>query len=129
MLQEIFADYGYFIEKTISITFPGLDGMDKMASIMKLMRETSYRNIAGKRVVRVDDFVTRTSTDENGDKSPLDLPKTNALKLHLDGGDWICVRPSGTEPKLKIYGAASACTLDSAKAKVEEYLATMKSMC
>ena len=128
VLQEIFADYGYFIEKTISITFPGLDGMDKMASIMKLMRETSYRNIAGKRVVRVDDFVTRTSTDENGDKSPLDLPKTNALKLHLDGGDWICVRPSGTEPKLKIYGAASACTLDSAKAKVEEYLATMKSM-
>ena len=129
VLQEIFARHGYFIEKTISITFPGLDGMDKMASIMKMMRETTYKNVAGKSVVAVDDFVTRTRTEADGTKSPLDLPKTNALKIHLDGGDWICVRPSGTEPKLKIYGASSAPTLDDAKFKVEEYLETFKAMC
>ncbi len=129
VLQEIFEKFGYFIEKTISITFPGLDGMEKMASIMKMMREMRYTVVAGRRVLAVDDFVLGERTDGAGNKSTLDLPKTNALKIHLENGDWICVRPSGTEPKLKIYGAASASTMDKAKEIVEEYLSSFKAMC
>ena len=129
VLQEIFDKHGYFIERTISITFPGLDGMENMASIMKMMRENKYTTVAGKEVLMVDDFVTRTRTYADGRKEPLELPKTNALKLHLENGDWICVRPSGTEPKLKIYGACSAPTMSLATKKVEEYLASFKAMC
>ncbi len=129
VLQDIFKEFGYFIEKTISITFPGLDGMDKMASIMKMMREMRYNVVAGKKVLAVDDFVLRERTLSDGTKEALDLPKTNALKLHLENGDWICVRPSGTEPKLKIYGAASSSTMDKAKEIVEEYLASFRAMC
>ena len=129
VLQEIFDKHGYFIEKTISITFPGLDGMENMASIMKMMRENKYTTVAGKQVEIVDDFVTRTRTYADGRKEPLELPKTNALKLHLENGDWICIRPSGTEPKLKIYGATSAPTMSLATKKVEEYLLTFKAMC
>ena len=129
VLQEIFDKYGYFVEKTISITFPGLDGMENMASIMKMMREKHYATVAGKQVLMVDDFVTGTRVRYDGRKEALDLPKTNALKLHLENGDWICVRPSGTEPKLKIYGATSAPTKSLATKKVEEYLSAFKSLC
>ena len=129
VLQEIFDKYGYFVEKTISITFPGLDGMENMASIMKMMREKHYTTVAGKQVLMVDDFVTGTRVRYDGRKEALDLPKTNALKLHLENGDWICVRPSGTEPKLKIYGATSAPTKSLATKKVEEYLSAFKALC
>lgn len=128
VLQEIFEKFGYFVEKTISITFPGLDGMDKMKAIMQQMRSTAYTEICGTKVLSTDDYVLRTTTYPDGSKAEIALPKTNALKLHLDNGDWICVRPSGTEPKLKIYAASSAPDLPTATAKVAAYLSHFKSL-
>ncbi len=128
VLQEIFEKFGCFVEKSKSITFGGLDGMQKMKNIMLSLRNTNYSEIAGTKVLAVSDLADRVKTLADGTKEQIDLPKTNALKLHLENGDWICVRPSGTEPKLKIYVATSADNQQSATAKAEDYLAYMSEL-
>lgn len=128
VLQDIFRKFGYFCETATSITFGGIDGMDKMRGIMKALRARKYDSIEGVQVVASDDLVDGVSTLSDGSKKAIELPKTNALKLHLAGGDWICVRPSGTEPKLKIYAASSADDMAKAESKAGAYLAFMKSL-
>lgn len=126
-LIEIYEEFGYFCEKAASIAFAGIDGMEKMAQIMNTLRHGSYDFIVGNRVLAVDDYVTGVTTYADGTKEEILLPKTNAFKLRLENGDWICARPSGTEPKLKIYAASSADTYSGATVKTEEYLDWAKS--
>lgn len=128
VLQELFEKYGYFIEKSISVTFGGIDGMDKMKNIMLSLRETTYTEIAGTKVLAVSDFVDSLKKQSNGTTEEIKLPKANALKLHLENGDWICVRPSGTEPKLKFYVATSSESREKSLAKAEKYLEHMKNL-
>lgn len=128
VLQDIYRKFGYYVEKARSITFGGLDGMQKMADIMTEIRSTSFSEIAGTKVLAQSDFVTREKTFADGKTENIDLPKTNAFKIHLENGDWICVRPSGTEPKLKFYVATSAPTQDAATALANEYLAYMENL-
>ena len=116
------------MEKALSVTFGGLDGMEKMKNIMLSLRERKYSDIEGTKVLAVSDFVARVRTNADGSKDAITLPKTNALKLHLENGDWICVRPSGTEPKLKFYVATSKSTKEDATALADRYLAYMKSL-
>lgn len=122
VLQDIYKKYGYYVEKAKSITFGGLDGMQKMKYIMQSLRGAKFTDIAGTKVLAVSDFVERIKTDCDGKKEAINLPKTNALKLHLDNGDWICARPSGTEPKLKFYVATSKPTQEEATALAQKYL-------
>ena len=128
VLQDIYKKFGYFVEKAKSITFGGLDGMQKMADIMNEIRSTSFSEIAGTKVLAQSDFVTRKKTYADGKAEDITLPKTNAFKIHLDNGDWICVRPSGTEPKLKFYVATSKPTQDAATALADSYLAYMENL-
>lgn len=128
VLQDIFKKYGYFVEKATSVTFGGLDGMEKMKNIMLSLRSASYSEIAGTKVIAVSDLVSRKKVYACGKEEAIELPKTNALKLHLANGDWICVRPSGTEPKLKFYVATSKPTLSEANELADKYLAYMKSL-
>ena len=128
VLQDIYKQFGYFVEKAKSITFGGLDGMQKMADIMTEIRSTSFSEIAGTKVLAQSDFVTRKKTYADGKTEDITLPKTNAFKIHLDNGDWICVRPSGTEPKLKFYVATSKPTQDAATALADSYLAYMENL-
>ena len=128
VLQDIYRKFGYYVEKAKSITFGGLDGMQKMADIMTKIRGTRFSDVAGKKVLAQSDFVTRVKTCADGKTENIDLLKTNAFKIHLENGDWICVRPSGTEPKLKFYVATSAPTQDAATALANEYLAYMENM-
>ena len=128
VLQDIYKQFGYFVEKAKSITFGGLDGMQKMADIMTEIRSTSFSEIAGTKVLAQSDFVTRKKTYADGKTEDITLPKTNAFKIHLDNGDWICVRPSGTEPKLKFYVATSKPTQDAATALADNYLAYMENL-
>ncbi len=128
VLQGLYEKYGYFVEKALSVTFGGLDGMEKMKKIMLSLRERTYSDIAGTKVLAVSDFVSRVKTDADGRKENIALPKTNALKLHLENGDWICARPSGTEPKLKFYVATSKNTKQEATELADRYLAYMKSL-
>ena len=126
VLQDIYKQFGYYVEKARSITFGGLDGMQKMADIMAQIRSTRFDEIDGTKVLAQSDFVTRKKTYADGKVEDITLPKTNAFKLHLENGDWICVRPSGTEPKLKFYVATSKPTESAATAKAEAYLAYME---
>lgn len=128
VLQDIYKKFGYYVEKAKSITFGGLDGMQKMADIMNKIRSTSFTEIAGVKVLAQSDFVTRKKTYACGKVEDIDLPKTNAFKIHLENGDWICVRPSGTEPKLKFYVATSKPTQAEATALAENYLAYMANL-
>lgn len=99
-----------------------------MADIMSEIRSTSFSEIAGTKVLAQSDFVTRKKTYADGKAEDITLPKTNAFKIHLDNGDWICVRPSGTEPKLKFYVATSKPTQDAATALAYSYLAYMENL-
>lgn len=128
VLQDIYKKFGYYVEKAKSITFGGLDGMQKMADIMNKIRATAFTEIAGVKVLAQSDFVTRKKTYACGKVEDIDLPKTNAFKIHLENGDWICVRPSGTEPKLKFYVATSKPAQAEATALAENYLAYMANL-
>ena len=128
VLQDVYKKFGYYVEKAKSITFGGLDGMQKMADIMNKIRSTSFTEIAGVKVLAQSDFVTRKKTYACGKVEDIDLPKTNAFKIHLENGDWICVRPSGTEPKLKFYVATSKPTQAESTALAENYLAYMANL-
>ena len=128
VLQGMYNQFGYYVEKARSIAFGGLDGMQKMADIMTQIRSSSFTEIAGTKVLAQSDFVTRKKTYADGKIEDIELPKTNAFKLHLENGDWICVRPSGTEPKLKFYVATSTPTESASEKKAESYLAYMENL-
>lgn len=128
VLQDIYNQFGYYVEKARSIAFGGLDGMQKMADIMTQIRSSSFTEIAGTKVLAQSDFVTRKKTYADGKIEDIELPKTNAFKLHLENGDWICVRPSGTEPKLKFYVATSTPIESASEKKAESYLAYMENL-
>ena len=126
VLQALYEKYGYYTERSASVAFGGVDGMDRMKGIMQKLRDTAFGEICGVRVEAADDLVTGVRRRADGGTEKIALPSSNALKLHLAGGDWICARPSGTEPKLKFYAAASAKDAESAESRAAEYLAFMK---
>ena len=126
VLQELYKKFGFFAERSASVAFGGVDGMDRMRGIMQKLRDTSFDEICGTRVEAASDLVAGVKRFADGREEPTGLPATNALKLHLAGGDWICARPSGTEPKLKFYAAASAPCALRAEERAQAYLAFMK---
>ena len=101
-LQEIFARYGTFVEKVVSTTLPGKDGVARMQEIMKGLRAEAPKEIGGLKVTAVRDYL-RGVRVENGVEAPTGLPTSDVLYFELEGGNWVCVRPSGTEPKIKLY--------------------------
>ncbi|MEG1608303.1 MAG: phospho-sugar mutase, partial [Clostridia bacterium] len=102
-LQQLFEQYGYFVESSVSIAFKGLDGMQKMSDIMNSFHNQNLQSIAGVEVVAKIDLEKGVTTWSNGNVTPCNLPTTNVVKYDLGNDEWLCVRPSGTEPKLKIY--------------------------
>lgn len=126
VLGDLYARFGYFAERSVSVAFGGVDGMDRMRGIMKRLRSTAFDTICGTRVEATSDLAAGIKRYVDGREEPTGLPATDALKLHLAGGDWICARPSGTEPKLKFYAAASAPCGGCAEERAKEYLSFMK---
>ena len=109
-LQRLYKKYGYFKEKSISVTLPGKDGVAKIASIMSAIRENPPQAVAGLQVLAVRDFKTGLRKTADGKEKALDFPRSNVLYYEIEGGNWLCIRPSGTEPKIKLYVAARADT-------------------
>lgn len=101
-LQEIFARYGTFVDRVVSTTLPGKDGVARMQQIMKELRAEAPKELAGLKVTAVRDYL-RGVRVENGVETPTGLPASDVLYFELEGGSWVCVRPSGTEPKIKLY--------------------------
>ena len=101
-MEQIFREYGYYVEKVVSATLPGKDGLTKMKEIMAGLRENPPAEIGGMKVTAVRDYQKGIRTAD-GKSEPTGLPASNVLYFELEGGCWVCVRPSGTEPKIKLY--------------------------
>ncbi len=101
-VEQIFRQYGYYVEKVVSTTLPGKDGLTRMKEIMAGLRANPPKEIAGLKVTAVRDYQKGIRT-ENGTETPTGLPVSDVLYFELEKGCWVCVRPSGTEPKIKLY--------------------------
>jgi len=118
-IQELYKTYGYSYERTISFTMPGKDGMEKMANTMSAMRENTPWQLGDVAVSAVRDYQTSVRTTAEGATEEIPIVKSNVLFFELDAGAWAVVRPSGTEPKIKVYFSAQAPTMEAAVAKVD----------
>ena len=117
VLEEVYQTYGYYQEYTRSIYFEGLDGSEKMRTIMNYYRTADIKAIGGLSVLAKEDYLTSERLlTHTGVVSKLSLPVSDVLKYYLENDCWVVVRPSGTEPKLKIYYAAKADTLAESQA-------------
>ncbi|MGI6702035.1 MAG: phospho-sugar mutase [Christensenellales bacterium] len=125
-LKELYEKFGYYYEKNIAITYQGLDGMTRMNEIMTSLRNTEFDTIAGLKVEFFSDYLSSVTLYPDGGKTEILLPKSNVLYYGLTGGDWVCVRPSGTEPKLKVYVSACAKSRQSALNKADKIIEFMK---
>lgn len=128
VLQELYAKFGYFVEVSKSIAFGGLNGMAEMKAVMNKLREHPINNIAGIPVQSFMDFAAGTAKNIDGSEEVINLPKTNVLKFMLSDDEWACVRPSGTEPKLKIYVSVKAESESAAKEKNQNVLGFLQAL-
>ncbi|GGE28592.1 phospho-sugar mutase [Streptococcus himalayensis] len=117
-IEEIYQEYGYFAEKTLSVTLAGVDGAEQIKAIMKKFREEKPATFNTTAITTTEDFKAQTSTDQEGTVTPLTTPPSDVLKYTLEDGSWIAVRPSGTEPKIKFYIAVVATSNEEAEAKI-----------
>ena len=102
--------------------------MQTMKNIMSKIKGEKIEQIADAKVLATSNYDSSVKTYSTGNCETIDLPKTNAVKFHLESGDWVCVRPSGTEPKLKIYVATKADCKSAAEQTAESYLVAMKEL-
>ncbi|HEP1725211.1 TPA: phospho-sugar mutase [Streptococcus pyogenes] len=117
-IDEIYKEYGYFAEKTISVTLSGVDGAAEIKKIMNKFRENGPKQFNNTDIVLLEDFQKQTATKNDGTISNLTTPPSNVLKYTLADDSWIAVRPSGTEPKIKFYIATIGDTVDIAQEKI-----------
>ena len=121
-LDEIYATYGYYEEKVKSYTLEGKEGMEKIASCMKRLRTDHPAVFAGTAVLTSEDYLLRERSAADGTKHPIALPQSDVLRWLLADDSWIVVRPSGTEPKLKLYIGARAKTQNEVVAVLESLM-------
>ena len=120
--KRMYAEYGSYCNKLDNFAFEGESGMTKMNEIMNNMRTDFPKEIAGTKVVAVADYEASEKTDlASGAKTKIDLPKSNVITLYLDGGASLVIRPSGTEPKIKIYYTTIGKTNEEAAEKQAKY--------
>jgi phosphoglucomutase len=113
-LTELYDQYGYYINDLMEFEFPGAVGMKKMTELLTALREEAPSEIAGKKVIQIADYLLskrRIVPEENGcvlspETLPISLPKSDVLEYVLEGDSNVIIRPSGTEPKLKVYLSA-----------------------
>lgn len=120
-LQALYEKYGYFLEKTISVTVQGLEGPAKIKALLDGLRKEVSSNFGGIKVALAQDFSVNQQVDAQGVTSEIGLPTSNVLKYILEDGSWIAVRPSGTEPKIKFYMGVKAATQEEAEEKLAKF--------
>ncbi|NUU95241.1 phosphoglucomutase [Marinitoga sp. 1135] len=123
VLYDLYNEIGYYFENNFSLIIEGLEGMEKMKRIMETYRKEFPKEIGDMKLVRYIDYLERKDKDlVSGEEKETDVPKSNVLRFFFDDGSWYAVRPSGTEPKLKIYIYSK----DKNEEKSKEKLALMK---
>ena len=118
-LMNVFEKYGYFQEGLQSLTMKGKDGAEKIANIMAGFRSAPPASLAGLAVVASEDYLESVRVSSAG-MERIDLPKSNVLKYFLEDGSWVCLRPSGTEPKIKFYFGVNDVSLEASQQKRKE---------
>ena len=117
-IEEIYKEYGYYAEKTISVTLSGVDGAEQIKAIMAKFRNNAPKEWNATAITVVEDFKAQTSTATDGTVTTLTTPPSDVLKYTLTDGSWIAVRPSGTEPKIKFYIAVVGESNEDSQAKI-----------
>ena len=117
-IEEIYKEYGYYAEKTISVTLSGVDGAEQIKAIIAKFRENGPKEFNGTAIAVVEDFKAQTATAADGTVTNLTTPPSDVLKYTLADGSWIAVRPSGTEPKIKFYIAVVGETNEDSQTKI-----------
>ena len=117
-IEEIYKEYGYYAEKTISVTLSGVDGAEQIKAIMAKFRNNAPKEWNATEITVVEDFKAQTSTAADGTVTALTTPPSDVLKYTLADGSWIAVRPSGTEPKIKFYIAVVGESNEDSQSKI-----------
>jgi phosphoglucomutase len=126
-LEDLFEKHGYYLEGMTSLTLKGKEGSEKIQRIMKEIRQSPFEEIAGINVQVQEDYLTaerRILTD--GTTETIELPKENVLKFILEGNAWVCLRPSGTEPKIKCYYGVCGESQQESDEKLQKLKETME---
>ncbi|OQR54331.1 phospho-sugar mutase [Bacillus sp. CDB3] len=118
-LLEVFEKHGFFREDLVSLTLKGKDGAEQIQKMMATFRGNPPKEVAGLTVVAVEDYKESIITTlQDGNKEEIHLPKSNVLKYQLEDGSWFCLRPSGTEPKIKFYFGVQDDSLQNSEQKL-----------
>ena len=117
-IEEIYKEYGYYAEKTISVTLSGVDGAEQIKAIMAKFRDNGPKEWNQTAITVVEDFKAQTATAADGTVTNLTTPPSDVIKYTLADGSWIAVRPSGTEPKIKFYIAVVGESNEDSQAKI-----------
>ena len=128
VLQGLYEKYGFYCNRTVSVVMPGKDGMEKMSALMSNLRVAPPKSILGMDIIETTDYKQQTITSSNGDSKPLiGLPKSDVMKFNLsDNKTAVIVRPSGTEPKIKLYLSTSAPSMEDAEKLVDNVVVDLK---
>ncbi len=119
-MQSLYRRYGMYCNTVLNFGFEGAAGMETMRNMMETLRQNPPKMIAGETVHSISDYQTRLTTDtESGAQTAIELPRSNVLSYRLDGADGVIVRPSGTEPKIKVYITAVADSEAAAEEKAQ----------
>ena len=132
-LMEIYQKYGYVLDQNVSVQYSGLNAMKEMNAVVDALKTVKVTSLGGLPVTAVRDYSASVRRTVDGKEETLNIPKCNCVYYELEGGSFICVRPSGTEPKLKIYYSVRAeneekanDALKKAKESVDELLKSVK---
>ena len=130
---DMYEKYGYYKDDVKAITLKGIEGLEKIQTILETLRADAPKEIGGYKVLKVRDYKKDTITDlADGKVTSTGLPASNVLYYELEDDAWVCVRPSGTEPKVKFYYGIKGTSLEEADAKSEslgkEVLAMIEKM-
>jgi len=125
-MTDMYEKYGYYLDKVKALEFAGLDGAEKIQNMLKSLRENPPKEIGGLKVLKSRDYQNDTITDlTTGETVPTGLPASNVLYYELENNAWLCVRPSGTEPKIKFYYGVKGSSMEDAEAigaKIETWV-------
>ena len=127
-MNEMYKKYGYYKEKQMSITLKGIEGAEEIKKMMENMRNNPPKELAGLKVKSFGDYSKQEIIDENGNKTSTGLPKSNVLYFDLENNAWICVRPSGTEPKIKFYMGVCGNSMEDADNELKALENAVKEM-
>ena len=126
-MLNIYNKYGYYKEDLFTMTFKGADGAKKMQDMMDAYRKNTPKQVGAYKVLRLRDYKNDVITDlATGETTPTGLPKSNVLYFELENDAWFCVRPSGTEPKIKFYAGIKGNSLDDSAKKLDELMEAIK---